>query len=47
MTDIESLRQRDNAFSIEEKLWCCVWVHDRNIYGKSYGKTNTLLTNNI
>ncbi|KAH9399371.1 hypothetical protein TYRP_017782 [Tyrophagus putrescentiae] len=36
MTDIESLRQRDNAFSIEEKLWCCVWVHDRNIYGKSY-----------
>lgn len=38
MTDIESLRIRDNQFSIEEKLLCCVWVHDRQVHRKSYGK---------
>lgn len=37
MTDIESLRQRDKQFNIEEKLVCCVWVHDRYLNGKTFG----------
>ncbi|KAJ6218926.1 hypothetical protein RDWZM_004738 [Blomia tropicalis] len=36
MTDIESVRQRDNEFSIEEKLLCSVWVHDRSLHGKTF-----------